>query len=138
MTIILIQIFHIAPGAQGPLFHSIEQAIELLEEMDECIVTKNAVTIIKRNLARAKEYWTLIKDTSQQNAEASTSLHMVDLNFAPQTVNMFPASTGVGGSAGERLLPFDGQPFDDGQLLFGTQWGNSLNLLATSWGAGGS
>lgn len=134
VTMILIYIFKVASEAQEPLFHSIEQAIELLEEMDECVVTKNAIAIIKRNLVRVKKYSESLKEGSQQNTEAPMTPNIPDLNFT-QVVDVFPEGMEVGETNGDQFLDLDGQQFDNGQLLFGTQWGNSLSLLGTSWSA---
>lgn len=102
--------------------------------MDECVVTKNAVVIIKRNLVRAKkECSDSRKVASQQHTEVPTSSDMPALSFA-QMADGFPEGMEVTENGGDQFLHLDCQPLDDGQLLFGTQWSNSLNLLGTSWG----
>lgn len=130
---LLIYIFKVSPEAQTPLFHTIEQAIELLEEMDECVVTKNAIVIIKRNLVRAKKYSDSLKEGSQQSTEAPIIPNIPDINFS-QMADVFPEGMEVGETSGDQFLDIDGQQFDNGQL-FGTQWGNSLSFLGTSWDA---
>lgn len=134
MTIILICIFRAASEAQDSLFQAVNRAIAVLDAMDECVVTKNAGTIIKRTLARAKEYCSLTHETSHPGAELQ---HNSSKFGTVQKHDQFPAALASGEHVGESLFRFDSGADDDEQALFWKEWANSLDMLGAPEEFGG-
>jgi len=128
-------------------------AVEILEVMDECLVAKNAGTIIKRTLARARDLvsssHSVARDTSSVtrggneeeenhgnrssmvNDAAATSFPDLDpMRF----FNPFTDSVDGLETTGEGFLRLEGDSLanDAGQASFWTEWENSLDLLGSS------
>lgn len=104
------------------LFKSADRAVEVLDAMDDCVVMKNATMIIKRTLARAKEYSNSGEGAGAGNVTVSRTPDLT----AKQTTNIFSEG---GEGFNDSVLQFDMEGIDEGQALFWTEWGNSFGLL---------
>ena len=125
------------------LFAHIDRAIMVLQAMDDCLVVKNTIAIIKRTLARARK-------VSQPALEAQHSSLLQDFgsngalhppsNVENQTVSdgiatLLQSHTMDADSLGETVGDFDWlstYTFDDSQqALFWTEWAHEIDSLGT-------
>jgi hypothetical protein len=144
VSILLTAVFHKFPNtieALDHLFRHIDRAIAVLQAMDECIVARNATSIIKRALGRAKKVPRPGFDVQAQNLHQRGGM-----------VTAIWDAANMGGSGSSATLPssaaaieenasnilddelnwLDAFPFDDGQqALFWTEWAHELNVLGT-------
>ena len=122
------------------LFAHIDRAIMVLQAMDDCLVARNATTIIKRTLARAKKVPqpALIASSSQEPDLNGTSLPHVNMEHQTESDNVDTllqshAMNGndLSGSVGD-LDWLSAYPFDDTHLsLFWTEWAHEIDTLGT-------
>lgn len=123
------------------LFAHIDRAITILQAMDECIVARNAVTIVKRALDRARKL-PQQAIVSQQTSSASIinangeSHQSVLMNSQANSDNIATLSQYQATDDGGQAEAFDELdwlstlPFDDSQQsLFWTQWAHEIDIL---------
>ncbi|KAK5064310.1 hypothetical protein LTR84_000143 [Exophiala bonariae] len=124
------------------MFNHIDRAITVLQAMEECMVARNAICIIKRALARAKgvEQPVLKPESSStilksQNIFGASALNSASLSSPINFDTVLPA---VGDEADmsegvEYCFTWLGNnpnPFDDyQQALFWSTWGQEVDLL---------
>lgn len=110
------------------LLQQINRAIDVLEAMDECTVTRNATLIVKRTLARAEKVSQRIgrhqPSTTTGSNHASVSINIDEAGHGPNLVTEGEAAD----------IEFDWMnaqfPVDDGQqALFWTEWAHHLEDL---------
>ncbi len=123
------------------LFDHIDRAIAVLQVMDECVVARNATSIIKRALCRAKKVPYPGSDnqdsdnTHQLSGMATTIWDTADMDRSDDISNM-SSSVAIGGTTNntvdDDLNWFNAFPLDDGQqALFWTEWAHELDVLGT-------
>lgn len=110
------------------LFNKVDRSIDILDIMDECVVTRNATLIIKRTLARARKESQRQPHAQQRSSTAKTQNHQQD-----PTVEGDPSDYAVD------LSQMDGTEIDwanvelptdaSQQALFWAEWGHLLNDL---------
>jgi hypothetical protein len=123
------------------LFNHFDRAIMILEAMDDCLVARNAIVIIKRTVARAKRV-----SQPALSAQSSTRSHDDDLDgtLGPlanverqietgnsDTILLSTTTTGNGLSETVSDMDWFGTyPSDDSQqALFWTKWVHELDSL---------
>lgn len=142
-TILLTAIFHKfakSKEALDVLFGQIDRAIAVLEAMEECIVTRNATSIIKRTLARAKKVSKGMAPALQSTRTPATqsfrqrpswmdsSLDSAENVFSTEGLQL-PADNVATDSEDWIDMSF---PNDDGQqALFWIEWAHHLDELGT-------
>lgn len=144
VSILLTAVFHkFARTSQAldDIFGHIDRAIAVLQVMDECTVAKNAMSIIKRTLSRAKgvQQPALNSDPSS-NAQESGMERSVSENIDlceevgfTNTISEVEAEGTAYDDAvkdGLTWLDTNPNPFDDcQQSLFWTTWAQEVDVL---------
>jgi hypothetical protein len=126
------------------LFSHIDRAIAVLQVMDECVVTRNAICIIKRALSRAKQAAHPEFDTARDSSDAARPQADVGMAVWDTTdmgqsdeATMVPSfvaneGTAVNSTVDGDLSWLNSFQFDDGhQALFWTEWARELDVLGT-------
>ena len=116
------------------LHQNIDRAIAVLQAMDECIVARNAISIIKRTLSRAK-----IVTQPAVNVEHSSYAHGSAIAQLPWSGTGPDLGSGIStilpeietnGTETDNLSWLDPNPFDNfPQSLFWTTWAQEVSAL---------
>lgn len=133
VSVLLTGIFHGITRDQkslDTLFKQIDRAIEILDVLDECVVTRNATIIIKRTLARAKKA-SKGAPYAPQMSPATNGQNQPQYLAGDDMSSEYPANLSQMGDAeidwGNLELPME----DSQQALFWVEWGHLLNDLGT-------
>lgn len=119
------------------LFTHIDRAIAVLQAMDDCLVARNAATIIKKTLARAKklDQPRLSQSFQQQTPQIGNymaSPRSMDNAVLNDTLPPLDTSTGDITIEDADLDWLNAYPIDtSNQALFWTEWANELDILGT-------
>ncbi|KAK5952202.1 hypothetical protein OHC33_006675 [Knufia fluminis] len=123
------------------LFAHIDRAIMVLQAMDDCLVARNAVALIKRTLARARKVPQPALIAQQISATDDTDINgiqrlPVDLEHetVPNNVDTLSQPYAINNNdAGEAVGDLDWlSTFDDSQqALFWTEWAHEIDTLGT-------
>lgn len=125
------------------IFSHIDRAITVLQAMEECMVARNAICIIKRALSRAKSVQQpVLPQTSHSLNPQETGVKECASNGTnlPQTANFndiiseceVENNSYVDFGDSFTWLEANPNPFDDyQQALFWTTWGQEVDLLGT-------
>lgn len=131
VSVLLTGIFHgFAKNEEAldTLFKEVDRAIDILNVLNECVVTRNATVIIKRTLARAK------KGSKGEPHAQDVSPTTKDQNQPQEPTDnasnaVYTANLSQMGNAeidwANVELPMD----DSQQALFWVEWGHLLNDL---------
>jgi hypothetical protein len=124
------------------LYAHIDRAILTLQAMDDCVVARNATSLIKRTLARAKRVpqpALMTQDFSKlPEIEAGDTLH------PPSHMDSQTENHNVGGLVQAPMVDGDDRSdgidnidwlstydFEESQSLFWTSWAHEINTLGT-------
>ncbi len=111
--------------------------------MDDCLVARNAIAIIKRALARAKKVHQPVLFAQQSSSSRDAELRDVlapanNIEHQRESDNTNPGLQSYAmddGNLGEPVDEFDWlstYPFDDSQqALFWTEWAHEIETLGT-------
>jgi hypothetical protein len=142
VSILLAVIFRQLARTQQELegiFAHIDRAIAVLQAMDDCVVARNATSIIKRTLARAKKVrQPALVSSASQDGNLNGVLHpAVNLENQTESENadtLHPHAMD-GDELGEAMGDLDWistYPFNDSQQAsFWTEWAHEINTLGT-------
>lgn len=141
VSILLAVVFRRLAETQQALenhFAHIDRAIVALQAMDDCLVARNATTIIKRTLARAKKVpqdALVPQQSSSSHAESFTRTLRNSVSMSLHTgyddVDTLTQSNAMGGDdLGENVGDLDWlSTFDDNQALFWSSWAHEIDTL---------
>ncbi|KAH8705745.1 fungal-specific transcription factor domain-containing protein [Talaromyces proteolyticus] len=122
------------------IYAHIDRAIAVLHAMDDCVVARNAASIIKRTLARAKQMsQPALAPSSSQDGDLNGVLHPpVNLENQTESDNrdtLLQSQEMNGDELGEAVGDLDWistYPFNDSQQAsFWTEWAHEINTLGT-------
>ncbi|KAL4808583.1 fungal-specific transcription factor domain-containing protein [Aspergillus unguis] len=133
-SILLTAIFHKfarTNEAVASIFGQIGRAIEVLEVMDECTVTRNATLIIRRTVTRARKVAGDSEQVARDTSRESRQDEAVGVQYDAQILNDLPLP---GASGIDNVDPdfgwSDVGPFNDTQqALFWGEWARYLEVL---------
>lgn len=123
------------------MFSHIDRAISVLQAMEECMVARNAICIIKRALTRAKgvDQLVLVPESTSISGNSQSYLRPSASNSTSMTnpANFNTMLSEVGAETSVETfddcftwLDNNPNPFDDyQQALFWTTWGQEVDLL---------
>lgn len=145
VSILLTAIFRNFAGtnaAADSIFGHVDRAIAILQAMDECVVARNSIKIIKRTLSRAKAVHATPShvDRSSTTQEPGETESAWDSTSVQQGVSSDDTFAAIDTGTGEyRALDddidwfsTDPNPFEDyQQALFWTTWAQEVNSLGT-------
>jgi hypothetical protein len=115
----------------------IDRAIAVLQAMDDCVVARNATSIIQRTLARAKKIGqpALVPSSSQDgdlNGVLRPAVNVENHSEADNSDTLLHPHTMELGEAMDDLDWISTYPFNDSQQAsFWTEWAHEINTLGT-------